>query len=99
MNFNTNMIISGISFHQLIQQFGGKMESNSILVKNVLILDSYKSEKSSVLIENDKISEISHDLVSQDAHRVIDGEGKLLMPGMVNTHTHLSWAGPWMKPV
>jgi 5-methylthioadenosine/S-adenosylhomocysteine deaminase len=66
------------------------MESNSILVKNALILDSYKSEKSSVLIENDKISEISHDLVSQDAHRVIDGEGKLLMPGMVNTHTHLS---------
>ena len=66
------------------------MESNSILVKNALILDSYKSEKSSVLIENDKISEISQDLVSQDAHRVIDGEGKLLMPGMVNTHTHLS---------
>ena len=66
------------------------MESNSILVKNALILDSYKSERSSVLIENDKISEISQDLVSQDAHRVIDGEGKLLMPGMVNTHTHLS---------
>ena len=66
------------------------MESNSILIKNTLILDSYKSEKSSVLIENDKISEISQDLVSQDAQEVIDGEGKLLIPGLVNTHTHLS---------
>lgn len=66
------------------------MESNSILIKNILILDSRKSEKSSILIENDKISEISPDLVSQDAHKVIDGEGKLLIPGLVNTHTHLS---------
>lgn len=66
------------------------MESNSILIKNTLILDSNKSEKSSILIENDKISEISPDLVSQDAHKVIDGEGKLLIPGLVNTHTHLS---------
>lgn len=66
------------------------MESNSILIKNTLILDSRKSEKSSILIENDKISEISPDLVSQDAHKVIDGEGKLLIPGLVNTHTHLS---------
>jgi len=68
------------------------MESNSILIKNTLILDSYKSEKSSILIENDKISEISRDLVSQDAQEVINGEGKLLIPGLVNTHTHLSMA-------
>jgi 5-methylthioadenosine/S-adenosylhomocysteine deaminase len=66
------------------------MESNSILIENTIILDCLKTEKTSVLIENDKISEISQELVSRDADKTIDGEGKLLMPGLINTHTHMS---------
>lgn len=66
------------------------MENNSILIENALILKGNMSEKSSVLIENDKIMEISKDLVPQDAQKVIDGKDKLLIPGLINTHTHLS---------
>lgn len=66
------------------------MESNSILIENTIILDCLKTEKTSVLIENDKISEISQELVSRDADKTIDGAGKILMPGLINTHTHMS---------
>ena len=67
------------------------MESNSILIKNATILNpGKKPEKGSVLIEDEIISKISNDLVDGDANKVINAENKLLIPGLVNTHTHLS---------
>lgn len=67
------------------------MESNTILIKNATILNpGEKPKKSSVLIENDIISQISDGLDNKDANKVINAENKLLIPGLVNTHTHLS---------
>lgn len=64
------------------------METQSILIKNVTMPLS-PVKKGSVLIENDLILEIGPDGGDQ-ADVVIDGEGKVLIPGLVNTHTHLS---------
>jgi 5-methylthioadenosine/S-adenosylhomocysteine deaminase len=64
------------------------METKSILIDNVTILGD-KIKKGSVLIENDKIIEIT-DKGQKDADEIINGEKKVLMPGLVNTHTHLS---------
>ena len=42
----------------------------------------------SILIENDSIKEIGQ--ISSSADKEIDGAGKIVTPGLVNTHTHLS---------
>lgn len=64
------------------------MKDNTILIKNAFILDSNK--KQSLLIINDKIAEIADEIDETKAGYIIDAEGKILLPGFVNTHTHLS---------
>src|SRR5690606_20764625 len=66
------------------------MESESILITGAEILDVNGVRRASVLIEDDIIREISADLSPGDADIVIDGHEKLMIPGLVNTHTHLS---------
>ncbi|MBI5680967.1 MAG: amidohydrolase family protein [Methanobacterium sp.] len=65
------------------------METKSILIDNVTIISS-EIKKGSVVIENDKIMEITEKTGQKDADYIIDGEKNMLMPGLVNTHTHLS---------
>jgi 5-methylthioadenosine/S-adenosylhomocysteine deaminase len=65
------------------------MESKNILIKDATII-SNEIKKGSLLIQNDKIAEISDKLSLNDADEVINASGKVLIPGLVNTHTHLS---------
>jgi len=65
------------------------METRSILIDNVTILGS-DIKKGSVIVENDKIIEITDKTGIHKADEIINGEKKVLMPGLVNTHTHLS---------
>ena len=67
----------------------------SIVIKNgvVITMDSTKSifEKGMVLIENDTITYAGKEITSlipQDA-KIIDAENGIIMPGMINTHTHI----------
>ncbi len=69
---------------------------SQILLKNAYIITMNKSkqlyEKANLLIENNKIikiGEISHSDIKEDAE-VIDCAGKIVMPGLSNTHVHLS---------
>ena len=64
------------------------MESQSILIENTTIIGK-DIKKGSVLVEDDKIASINENLNKKDADAVINGEGKVLIPGLVNTHTHL----------
>ncbi|WP_405282993.1 amidohydrolase family protein [Methanobrevibacter sp.] len=68
------------------------MSDNTILIKNALILspNNFEEKKQSLLIKNDLIAEISDEIDESNVDKIIDGEGKVLLPGFVNTHTHLS---------
>ena len=74
------------------------METKTILIKDAIILKQeningkivQRAKKESLLIENDKIAEISQNIDSIAIDNLIDGHNKILMPGLINTHTHIS---------
>lgn len=70
------------------------METNNILIKNGTVLNPLPDgeinySKSSILIENNEIIDISDDLSDSGADKIIDADNKIVMPGLINTHTHL----------
>ncbi len=61
------------------------------LIKNGLILlcddGGWHCEKTDVLVDGNRIARIAPSIVPEDAS-VIDADGKLVMPGLINAHTH-----------
>lgn len=70
------------------------MTYSTILIKNPIILNPNFNDCqkfiSSVLIKDEYIVEIGDNINEENVDKIIDGEGKILMPGLINTHTHLS---------
>ncbi len=68
---------------------------NTVLVKNVRVFDGVSDRLSgvtNVLIEDNKIARISPDAGAGGDATVIDGGGRVVMPGLADTHTHLAFA-------
>src|SRR5690625_977950 len=65
----------------------------SILLKNVsLIAEGNDLVKRDVLIEQNKIKQIAKN-ISESAEQTIDGQGHLLLPGLIDVHVHLREPG------
>lgn len=70
---------------------------SKILIKNGYIITMNNNrdvyEKAHILIEDDRILKVGHfdidEFVGKDTE-VYDADGKIIMPGLVNTHVHLS---------
>lgn len=66
----------------------------NFIIKDVNILSSAIEsniiENASILVENGLIIKITQDEINLDGVEVIDGDHNLLIPGMANTHTHVS---------
>lgn len=66
------------------------------IVKDANIFDGTGSAlfKASVIIEDGRITSIVSDnsIDAQAGDTVIDAKGKTLMPGMIDAHSHLTWA-------
>ncbi len=61
---------------------------SSILIKNAYIVSMVSPiSKADVYIENGRIKEIG--IIDKEAEKIIDATGKVLMPGLINTHTHI----------
>ncbi len=72
-------------------------ENTQIVFKNVKVFDGESDELTSrtqVLIENNLIKNIGPEAGSQAANsaQIIDGGGRVLMPGLNDTHIHISFA-------
>ncbi len=70
------------------------MNDNTILIKNALILNpnNFENKKQSILIKDNLIHEVSDSIDESNVDKIIDATGKIVLPGLVNTHTHLSMA-------
>ncbi len=70
------------------------MTNSTILIKDSIILNPNDNDCmnniASVLIKDDIIAEIGNNISEENVDKIIDGTGKILMPGLINTHTHLS---------
>lgn len=65
-----------------------------ILIKNcILISMDDKREKVEnnidILIEDNKIKSIGQDISVDETTKIIDATGKVVMPGLINTHSHI----------
>ncbi len=62
------------------------------LIRNGLVLlkkgAGWRYEKLDVLVDGNRIARIAPDLAAEDAE-VLDASGKLVMPGLINAHTHV----------
>ena len=62
----------------------------SVLFRDIYVLTpSGRAEKGSVYVSGDRIVSVGEPPEGSKADRVIDGKDRLLMPGLVNSHTHV----------
>lgn len=61
---------------------------NSFILRNAIIFDGEKVlEANSIIVENGIVSQVGSNL-NNDTLRSIDAEGKWLIPGLIDAHTH-----------
>ena len=65
---------------------------NSLLIKNVNVVDAFQNFYGDVYIENGIIHEIGRNIVKQDVE-VVDGKNLTLMPSFIDTHAHFREPG------
>ena len=68
-------------------------ESSRTLFTNVNIFDGVNEELAvgmSVLVEGNLISEVATAIPAQGGAAIIDGGGRTLMPGLIDSHVHLT---------
>lgn len=68
-----------------------KNKKNSFIIKNVHIItgDGTEAENKNVLVSRGIIEKISDEPIAVKGVQIIDGEGKTLMPGLIDSHIHI----------
>ncbi|MVO17600.1 amidohydrolase family protein [Rhodobacteraceae bacterium CY05] len=77
-------------------------EPRQVLFTNVNVfngVDDGLIENASVLVEGNLIKTVSSDAISAEGAFVVDGEGRTLMPGLIDMHSHLCLRDgiPWAR--
>jgi len=61
----------------------------STLIKNGTVVTAERTFAADILIDGEKIRDIASSLPAEQASRIIDATGMLLLPGGIDVHTHL----------
>jgi imidazolonepropionase-like amidohydrolase len=70
---------------------------DNFIIKNVKVFDGEKViKKTSVKVEGNTIVDVSKKIKAKDGVRVLDGEGKTLIPALSNAHVH-AWSPVSLK--
>jgi len=69
------------------------MTSNSILIKNATIVNEGNRWASDLLIKNGKIEKIEQNISTTEKVREINGDGKILIPGIIDDQVHFREPG------
>ena len=61
----------------------------NFVIRDVRLFDGIKvTERTSVLVRGGRIAEIGVDLRTGDGIKVVEGDGRTLLPGFIDAHTH-----------
>ena len=63
------------------------------LIKNVKIINENKILESDILIDNTYIRKIANSISAENSWNIIDGEGKYIMPGIIDDQVHFREPG------
>ena len=61
-----------------------------LLIKNGTVVNGAESFKADIAVENGKITQVGTDIAPVGNAKVIDADGKLVLPGAIDAHTHLA---------
>ncbi|XP_035661473.1 dihydropyrimidinase-like [Branchiostoma floridae] len=66
-------------------------QTNKVLIKGGTVVNDDRSFSADVYVEDGIIAQIGHDLSVPDDTIAVSAEGKLVIPGGIDTHTHLQF--------
>ena len=62
--------------------------NRACIIRGGRVLDGAELKRANVLIEDDRIVAVGATVTAPVATRVIDADGRIVLPGMINAHTH-----------
>jgi imidazolonepropionase-like amidohydrolase len=90
------LLAAGLATAQDASQDAAQPVPKRTLITNALIFDGTSDALTapmSVLVEGDKIKQIADIIDAPEGATVIDANGRTLMPGLIDSHQHLSQGG------
>lgn len=85
-------VFASLTFLQPVLAQKDKEKPKTLLIKNVKIFDGVNEKlmSGSVLIEGKLIKQIGESIQAEKGVSVIDGGGRVLIPGLIDMHAHLA---------